>query len=104
MREAPKYSLSKISFDDRDLPRKLKDGSTVFAYYAFDVMSGAVIGAAYSRKKNTDLFLECLRDMYRNLTKWGLGFPLEAEVEHHFCGQFADYGNRMPKRSVAYGF
>jgi hypothetical protein len=72
------------------LPRKLKDGGTVFAYYAFDVMSGAVIGAAYSRVKDTNLFMECMRDMYRNLDRWGLGWPLEAEVEHHLCGQFSD--------------
>ena len=90
MRKAPKFSLSKVSFDDRDLPRKLKDGGSVFAYYAFDVMSGAVIGAAYSRIKDTNLFMECLRDMYRNLNRWGLGWPLEAEVEHHLCGQFTD--------------
>jgi len=90
MREAPRFSLEKVSFDDRDLPRSLKDGGKVFAYYAYDVMSGAVIGAAYSREKNTELFLECLRDMYRNLNRWGIGWPLEAEVEHHLCGQFAD--------------
>jgi hypothetical protein len=89
-RELPRYSLSKVSLDDRDLPRLLHNGKHVFAYYAYDVMSGALIGAAYSTKKDTQLFMNCLRDMYANLEEWGAGWPLEAEVEHHLTGQFVD--------------
>lgn len=50
-RKSPKYSFSKISMDDRDLPRKMHDETRVKAYYAYDVLSGCVIGRSYSRKK-----------------------------------------------------
>lgn len=89
-RHSPVFALSKISMDDRDLPRKLPDGTRVKAYYAYDVASGAVIGAAYSRKKNRSLFVECMRDMLRNLDSMGFGLPLEVEVEHHIVNEFAD--------------
>lgn len=94
------FSLSKVSMDDRDLPRKLHDGNRVKAYYAYDVCSGALIGAAYSKKKDTNLFIECLRDMFRNLDKMGTGLPLEMEVENHLVRQFEDdlmrAGNLFP--------
>ena len=38
------FSLSKVSLDDRDLPRPMKDGNRVKAYYAYDVVSGACGG------------------------------------------------------------
>lgn len=84
------YSLSKVSLDDRDLPRKAHDGSRVKAYYAYDVCSGALIGVAYSRKKDADLFINCLRDMFRNLDQMGVGMPMEMEVENHLVRQFED--------------
>ena len=90
IRVPARYSLSKVTFDDRDLPRPLEGGGHVYAYYAFDVMSGMCIGAAYSRKKDEKLFIDCLRNMYHNLNDWGLGFPLEGEFEHHICGNFKD--------------
>ena len=43
-RKSPQYSFSKISMDDRDLPRLLVGGGRVKAYYAYDVVSGAVVG------------------------------------------------------------
>lgn len=89
-RKAPVFSLSKISLDDRDLPRKLHDGSYVKAYYAYDVASGVLLGAAYSKFKDKNLFLECLRDMFRTIDKYSLGMPLEVEVEHHLVNKFKD--------------
>jgi hypothetical protein len=89
-RKPPTYSLSKISLDDRDLPRKMHNGNRVKAYYAYDVMSGAVVGAAYSQKKDGALYLECIRDMFRNLEKWGVGLPIEMEVENHLVKNFKD--------------
>lgn len=89
-RHSAKYSLSKISLDDRDLPRKLHDGNRVKAYYAYDVASGILLGASYSLSKNTDLFINCVRDMFRNINKGGWGMPAEVEVEHHIVGQFKD--------------
>jgi len=89
-RHAPIYSLSKISLDDRDLPRKLADGNRVKAYYAYDVASGVLLGASYSRKKDIPLFIDCLRDMFRFIDAREWGMPLEMEVEHHLVGNFKD--------------
>lgn len=87
-RHSPFFSLSKISMDDRDLPRKMPDGTRVKAYYAYDVASGAVIGAAYSKSKDTNLFLGCVTNMFRFIEREGLGMPIEVEVEHHIVRQF----------------
>lgn len=89
-RHAPEYTLSKVSLDDRDLPRKMHDGNRVKAYYAYDVASGCIIGASYSVKKDTTLFIDCLRDMFRFIDSRGWGLPLEMEVEHHLVNQFED--------------
>lgn len=89
-RHSPTYSLSKISMDDRDLPRKMLDGKRVKAYYAYDVASGCVIGASYSKKKDSQLFVECMRNMFRFLDSEGLGTPLQVEVEHHLVVGFKD--------------
>ncbi|MGQ1889160.1 hypothetical protein ACT29H_01835 [Thermophagus sp. OGC60D27] len=89
-RHGPQFSLSKISLDDRDLPRKLEDGSRVKAYYAYDVLSGCVIGAAYSKHKDKDLFINCVRDMFRFLDRNNMGTPAEVEVEHHLVNKFKD--------------
>lgn len=89
-RHAAEYSLSKISLDDRDLPRKMLDGKRVKAYYAYDVASGVCMGASYSKNKDTGLFIDCLRDMFRFLDDNKLGFPLEVEVEHHLVNRFKD--------------
>ena len=87
-RDQPNYSLSKISMDDRDLPRKMINGKRVKAYYAYDVASGACIGASYSKKKDTDLFLDCMRDMFRFLHRNDIGIPMEMEVENHLVKHF----------------
>ena len=89
-RSAPVYSLSKISMDDRDLPRKLSDGTRMKAYYAYDVASGCVVGASYSRFKDKSLFIDCMRNMFRNIYNWGFGMPMEVEVEHHLVNQYKD--------------
>ncbi|MDY6122107.1 MAG: hypothetical protein SPI72_03400 [Porphyromonas sp.] len=87
LRKSPEYSFSKVSFDDRDLPRKMKDGNRVKAYYVYDVTSGAVIGYAYNRKKNRDLVLECFRSMFRLIDRQGWGVPAQVEVEHHLMSE-----------------
>ena len=89
-RRLPQYSFSKISMDDRDLPRLLVGGGRVKAYYAYDVVSGCVIGAAYSRNKDEKLFIDCLRDMFRMIDRHGFGVPMEVEVEHHLVNHFTD--------------
>lgn len=90
MRTSPVYALSKVSLDDRDIPLKMANGQRVKAYYAFDVASGAIIGYAFSREKNTALVTSCFMNMMRNLDKLGIGIPLELEVEHHLMEQFTE--------------
>lgn len=84
------FSLSKVSLDDRDLPRPMKDGNRVKAYYAYDVVSGAVVGYAYNRYKTGELFLDCMRNMFQTLDRNGMYIPAELEVEHHLVSDFAD--------------
>lgn len=90
LRSIGEYSLSKVSLDDRDLPRLMKDGNRVKAYYAYDVVSGAVVGYAYNRYKTTELFLDCMRNMFQTLDRNGMYIPAELEVEHHLVSDFAD--------------
>lgn len=71
-RHAPEFSFSKISFDDRDLPRKLKDTKArPKAYYAYDVASQCVVGFAYNRNKNVDLVVDMFRSMFRLIDRKG---------------------------------
>jgi hypothetical protein len=89
-RHAPNFSLSKISMDDRDLPRKLHDGGRVKSYLSYEVLSGAVIGIAYARKKDKQLFINCMRNMFQFLHQNDMGMPLEVEVEHHLVNSYKD--------------
>lgn len=84
-----------ISMDDKDFTVKvtakgLKTPTSLKGYWAFDVASGAVVGWAFGIKKDTNLFLACVRSMYRNLLDWGLGQPFEAQVENHLVSTFKD--------------
>lgn len=100
-RHAPQWSLSKVSLDDRDLPRKMHNGKRVKAYYAYDVTSGCVIGASYNKNKDKSLFIDCLRDMFRFIKKNSFGMPLEVEVEHHLVNH---YRNDLMKAGVIFPF
>ncbi len=90
-RHAPEFSFSKISFDDRDLPRKLK-GTKMRpkAYYAYDVASQCVVGYAYNRNKNTDLVVDCFRSLFALIERNGWGCPAQVEVENHLMSQWRD--------------
>lgn len=90
LRSIGEYALSKVSLDDRDLPRPMKDGNRVKAYYAYDVVSGAVVEYAYNRYKTGELFLDCMRNMFQTLDRNGMYIPAELEVEHHLVSDFAD--------------
>lgn len=90
-RTAPNYSMSKITLDDRDIMHtKLHDGSKVMAYYAFDDLSGAMIGISHSKSKDHQLYLDCIRSMFRFTTSKGLGIPMQMEVEKHLVNDFKD--------------
>ena len=100
-RHAPEFSFSKVSFDDRDLPRKLADTKIrPKAYYAYDVASQCVVGFAYNRKKNVDLVTECFLSMFRLIERHGWGCPAQVEVENHLMSQWRDSflkaGNLFP--------
>ena len=92
-RKRPQFSLSRLSADDRDLPRKDRSGVAPLAYYIYDIASTAVVGVAYSRKKDKALFLECFRDMFRTLVRKGLP---------HACGDRVGTSPRVgfPRRDV----
>lgn len=90
LRKSPYFAFSKITMDDRDLTRKMHNGQRVKAYYAYDVASGCVIGYAYSRKKDTGLFIECIRNMFQTIDKNGWYMPAQVEVEHHIVRNYAD--------------
>lgn len=90
LRKIANYAGSKISLDDRDLPRPMHNGQRVKAYYAYDVASGAVVGYAYNRLKTKDLFIDCMRNMFQTLDRNGMYMPAELEVEHHLVSNFAD--------------
>ena len=40
--------------------------------------------------KDKELFIGCMKDMWKFLKDNNLGFPLELEVEHHIVNKFAD--------------
>lgn len=85
------FSLSQITMDDVDLTRKLKDTKQrVHAYYAYDVVSQCVLGAAYGRKKDQGLVVDCFRDMFRLIAGQGWGIPAGIEVENHLMSEYRD--------------
>lgn len=88
IRFSPNYSFSKVSMDDRDLPHKMHNGNYVKSYSAYDVCSEVMIGVAYSKKKDTLLFIDCMRDMMRFIDMHNLPTPCEIEVENHIANQF----------------
>lgn len=90
-RHAPNYTMSKITLDDRDIMHtKMHDGKKVMAYYAFDDLSGALIGISHSKSKDHGLFLDCIRSMFRFTTGHGMGVPMQMEVEKHLVSDFSE--------------
>lgn len=89
-RHGGQYSLSQITMDDVDLPRRMRGNERVHAYYAYDVVSQCRVGAAYGRKKDEALVTECFRDMFRLLERNGWGMPAGIEVEQHLMSKYKD--------------
>ncbi len=96
-----RFSLSQITMDDVDLPRRMRGNERVHAYYAYDVVSQCRIGAAYSRKKDETLVVECFRDMFRLIERNGWGMPAGIEVEQHLMSR---YKNGFLRSGVAFPF
>lgn len=89
-RHGGEFSLSQITMDDVDLPRRMKGGEYVHAYYAYDVVSQCRVGLAYGRKKDDALVVACFRDMFRLIERNGWGMPAGIEVEQHLMGQYKE--------------
>jgi hypothetical protein len=81
--------MSKISMDDRALPRKGISG-WVNAYYAYDVQSETFIGWSHGMEKDITLVWECFRHMYQLLCENNLPWPGECEVENHLMKGISD--------------
>jgi hypothetical protein len=95
-RHKPDFSLSKVSFDDFNIPRKTAKGlGEVNCYYAYEPLSGCFIAWAHSREKKMPLIIECFRNMLAFLQKQNLPWPGEAEVERHLMTHFKDQLNQM---------
>lgn len=89
-RHGGSFSLSQITMDDVDLPRRMKGGAYVHAYYAYDVVSQCRVGLAYGRDKNDALVTECFRDMFRLIERNGWGMPAGIEVEQHLMSKYKE--------------
>ena len=76
--------------DDVDLPRRMKGGEYVHAYYAYDVVSHCRIGLAYGRDKDDALVVDCFRDMFRLIERNGWGIPAGIEVEQHLMSKYKE--------------
>jgi hypothetical protein len=93
-RNKPNYALSKLTMDDKvmaldvELVNKKgeKQRAKLWVYLIFDVMSEACVGWAMGMEKNTDLFQQAIRQMFKNLLAWGIEVnPGEVEVEQHIA-------------------
>lgn len=89
-RHGGEFSLSQITMDDVDLPRRMKGGEYVHAYYAYDVVSQCRVGLAYGRGKDDALVVECFRDMFRFIERNGWGMPAGIEVEQHLMSKYKE--------------
>lgn len=89
-RHGGEFSLSQITMDDVDLPRRMKGGEYVHAYYAYDMVSQCRIGLAYGRSKDDALVVECFRDMFRLIERNGWGMPAGIEVEQHLMSKYKE--------------
>lgn len=89
-RHSGDFSLSQITMDDVDLPRRMKGNEYVHAYYAYDVVSQCRVGLAYGRKKDESLVVDCFRDMFRLIERNGWGMPAGIEVEQHLMSRYKE--------------
>lgn len=89
-RHRGQYSLSQITMDDVDLPRRMAGNKRVHAYYAYDSVSECVLSATYSMKKDEALVDDCFRQMFRLIRRRQWGMPAGIEVENHLMTRHKD--------------
>lgn len=82
-RHGGQYTLSQITMDDVDLPRRMAGNKRVHAYYAYDSVSQCVLSATYGMKKDEALVDECFRELFRLIKRRQWGMPAGVEVENH---------------------
>lgn len=106
LRKAPNFSLSLASMDDQDIPYRLDTGGKAYAYYIFEVKSGAIIGFAIGTEKSAELFKNAVVNLMLNPLLGGR-IPMEIEVEQHISSSFKNTllkeGNLFPKVRWALG-
>lgn len=89
-RHRGQYSLSQITMDDVDIPRRMAGNKRVHAYYAYDSVSECVLSATYSMKKDEALVDDCFRQMFRLIRRRQWGMPAGIEVENHLMTRHKD--------------
>lgn len=89
-RHRGQYTLSQITMDDVDLPRRMKGNAYVHAYYAYDSVSECVLAATYSRGKDETLVDDCFRQLFLLIKKRQWGMPAGIEVENHLMTRHKD--------------
>ena len=77
---APAYSGSIISIDDRQPPFMMENGKRIWFYNGVDLASEAITVWVYGTTKE-GIILDFYRQMVRNYTEWGLQLPAELEAE-----------------------
>lgn len=87
--EAPKYSGSIISIDDRQPPFKMPNDKRPWFYNGVDLASLAITTWVHGTSKD-GIILDFYRQMVRNYTEWGLCLPLELEAESSLNSSFKD--------------
>ncbi len=89
-RHRGQYSLSQITMDDVDLPRRMRGNKPVHAYYAYDSVSECILAATYSMSKDENLVDECFRELFRLIKRRQWGIPAGVEVENHLMTRHRD--------------
>ena len=83
LREAPMYSMSKLTMDDTSSPFKMHNGDRPATYKVFDVASGALLVTAMHENKRPDaaLIRRMIADMIGMVAQNGWKMPYEIEME-----------------------
>jgi len=83
LREAPMYSMSKLTMDDTSSPFKMHNGDRPATYKVFDVASGALLVTTMHENKHPDaaLIRRMIADMIAMVAQNGWKMPYEIEME-----------------------
>jgi hypothetical protein len=85
--DAPNFSGSIISIDDRQPPFKMPNDNRVWFYNGVDLHSLAITVWVYGLTKE-GIISDFYRQMVRNYAEWGISLPLELEAESSLNSSF----------------